>query len=253
MAKPQDILKRIEKTSNPRLRAEQYHLLATIYLEERKPEKVIESLKMSGELAKQFSEDERNEIAQVHAGILISMGILFTQEKDFKTAVKAYTKATRILERLFEEEVQKDFSFLLHSYLSIIELSENLKDFHNVKKNYRAILKLTAKLPEKDRNSKKYKSLAALAHQRIGSIALENIQTEEARKELTQSLFLYQELVSEKGDEYRPQLIFTLNNLGISCRLDNQYSNAIRYLMAALEQQEILSKKDPQKYLPYCA
>ncbi len=185
MAKPQDILKQIEKTTDPRKRIDLYRLLATIYLEEK--------------------------------------------------------------------NTPKDFSLLIHTYLSLIELSENLKDFYNVKKNYRAILETIAEMPEKDRNTEEHKSLSAFAHQRIGSIALENTRTEEARKELTQALFLYQELVSEKGDEYRPQLIFTLNNLGITCRLNNQYSDAIRYLMAALEQQEILSKKDPKKYLPYCA
>ncbi len=253
MAKPQDILSQIEKTTNLRLRIELYHLLAASYLESQKTEEAIQSLKTSKELAKLLPEDKRHEVAKIQAGIFTAIGMLFSEEGNLKAAIKIHTEATNILEKLFEKDKQEYFPELAQTYLLLSALSEKTGDFYLAKKNYKAILKLIEKLPEKDRKKEYYKNLSAFAHQQIGDTALNNFQVEEARKELTRALFLYQELVSEKGDEYRPQLTLTLNNLGIACKLNNQYTDAIRYLLAALEQQEILSQQSPREYLPYCA
>ncbi len=252
MNDPKHIRTLVEQAKDTNERIQFLYALAAAYLEQEESEKALESMQEARELIPQLPEKEKNEATLMWATLLHNVGIVFQEEGAFQNAIRAFSNSAETYRQLFETEGKDHLEPLINARLALAETLQAEKDFYRSRKNYKTILELLPKFST-DQDSEKIKSTQAYCYMQMGSIALEELNTEEARELLSKALFRFQELANEKSSEYRPQLAFSLNNLGIACKLNNQYSDAIRYLIATLEQYEILMQEDPEIFTHYYA
>ena len=158
---------------------------------------------------------------------------LLTVQFRFEDAEKAYLQAIEIAPDSF------DTNFAYSNFNGF------LNRFEKARTAYSRCLEL----------ARKHQSNPELANtlNNLGTIDRAQNRPEEARKDFTEALQIFRELVQKNPDVYLPGVANTLNNLGILDRGHNRMEEARKEYEEALKIYREQAQKNPDVYLPYVA
>ncbi len=241
------ILTALQQTENVEKRIELLYDLSAAYVEAGNKEEAIKSMEKALSLFNELPEELPVQAAKSRATILSGLGLLYAKDHPDK-AIELYSRAMEIFQNLVEQGKKEFLPSLIELNFWLAETFAEKKDFYQSRKRYKTILNLLEKNPEQSQALKK-----AFAHEEIGKIFLHELKIKEAKEHLLKALYIYQELVSENELFIRFNIAATLTQLSKCCTLNNEHTDAIRYLLASLEQREILMQKDHETHFPLYA
>ena len=203
----------------------------------------LESLEIYMRLVIKKPQQFKSGIARVHN----NMGLMHENLKEYNKADTAYSTSIEIYRDLTRKNPKK-FDYLLSKVLNNKgNVYKDLNMYDDARIAYQESLKVGKSL-----DSQKVQNKAIMASTLI-NLGLLNWRLnlfKESELAYLQSLEIYNHLVKENPQKYKPKLALILMNMGIMYMDNNLFDKAKVSYIKSLELYKLLSKENPERYEP---
>lgn len=182
------------------------------------------------------------------ATTLNNLGLLRSDQNDFKNALRSYKEALDIYRELARESPQTYLPYVATTLNNLGNLQSLQNDFEDASQSYQAALGIRRGLAIS--NPQMYLPDVATTLNNLGNLQSLQNDFEDASQSYQVALGIRRELAGGNPQMYLPDVAATLNNLGNLQSNQNDFGKALESYQEALSIRRELVRVNPQTYLP---
>ncbi|MBB3841047.1 tetratricopeptide (TPR) repeat protein [Runella defluvii] len=180
-----------------------------------------------------------------------NLGILYNDKNEFPLALKAYTTALGIYERLAKTNPASYEPDVATTQNNLGNLFKDKNEYSLALQAYTRALEIRERLAKT--NPASYEPFVATTQNNLGNLYQAKNEFPLALNAYSTALEIYERLAKTNPVTYEPDVAMTQNNLGNLFKAKNEYSLALQAYTRALEIRERLAKTNPASYEPSVA